>query len=237
MNDENTLSAQLCQNSIFEGLTAEQIGGILPCIVYGVKKYGPEECIYNKGEPVHNLGVVLDGALTVCDENADGKRTTVANIERNELVGEGMIFSTSRSVPHRVIAHEDARVLFLNGEFFLSPCAKSCDKKQTHQEIIKNMLRLLSDKAILLGKKIAYLTAPDLKTKIAMYLCELYEVNCSCTFHMPLNRDRLAEFFAVARPSLSREFINLKNQNVIDFYRSSVQILDLNALYAIARGE
>ena len=73
--------------------------------------------------------------------------------------------------------------------------------------------------------------------KIAMYLCELYELGNVTTFNMPLNRDQLAEFFSVARPSLSRELINLRNQNVIDFYRSSVKILDLGTLYRIARGE
>jgi len=161
----------------------------------------------------------------------------VANIEKNQLFGEAVMFSTSSRLPHRVIADQDAQVLYLSGDFFMNPCGKGdCEHKAAHQEIVKNMLRLLSDQAVLLNKKIAYLTAGDLKTKIAMYLCELYEVNGSTTFHMPLNRDRLAEFFAVARPSLSRELINLKNQGVIEFNRSNVKILDVQTLYRVSMG-
>lgn len=235
MHMDQKITDQLCKNTIFEGLTQKQIADILPCIVAAIKTYGTEECVYDKGETVHNLGVVLDGALSVCEENAGGERTTVSSIEKNGLFGEAVMFATGSSVPHRVIAEEGAQVLYLSGDFFLSPCAKDCTRREAHQEIVKNMLRLLSDRTIMLNKKIKYLTAPDLKTKIAMYLCELYEVNSSPSFNMPLNRDRLAEFFSVARPSLSREFINLKNLGVIDFYRSSVEILDVDRLYGIAK--
>lgn len=231
---DRKITDQLCKNTIFEGLTQEQIVDILPCIVAQIKTYGSQECIYDKGELVRNLGVVLDGSLSVCDESVDGRRTTVASIEKNGLFGEAAMFATGGGVPHRVIADKDTEVLYLSGDFFLSPCDKSCQKRESHQEIVKNMLRLLSDRTIMLNKKIRYLTAPDLKTKIAMYLCELYEMNDSDTFNMPLNRDRLAEFFSVARPSLSREFVNLKSLGVIDFHRSSVKILDTSKLYEIA---
>lgn len=237
MQEEGRITNQLCHNTIFAGLTPRQIASILPCIALQVKSYGSQECVYDKGEAVRSLGVVLDGELSVCDETADGRRTTVANIEKNDLLGDAVLFSSSR-LPHRVIAQGEAQVLYLSGDFFLQPCGKSgCEHKRVHQEVVKNMLRLLSDRAIMLGKKVAYLTATDLKTKIAMYLCELYEVSHSGAFHMPLNRDRLAEFFAVARPSLSRELMNLKNQGVIDFHRSSVKLLDIPALYCLARGE
>lgn len=231
---DQKITDQLCKNTIFEGLTQEQIADILPCFLATLKTYGNEECIYDKGERVHDLGVVLDGALRVYDEGADGKRTSVTKIEKNGLFGEAAVFATGSSVPHRVIADKNTKVLYLSGDFFLSPCSKDCTKRDAHQEIVKNMLRLLSDRTIMLNKKILYLTAPDLKTKIAMYICELYELNGSKTFNMPLNRDRLAEFFSVARPSLSREFINLKNMGVIDFYRSSVKILNIDKLYDIA---
>lgn len=238
MQADRKLSAQLCRNTIFEGLTPEQIKSVLPCIALSVKTYGSQECVCDKGEPLENLGVVLDGELCVVEEGYDGIRKSVANIEKNELFGESVTFSTSSRLPHRVVAQKDARVLYLSADFFLNPCGKgNCAHKHAHQEIVKNMLRLLSDRALMLNKKIKYLTANDLKMKIAMYLCELYELNGCETFNMPLNRNRLAEFFAVARPSLSRELVNLKTQGVIDFYRSSVKILDPQELYRIARGE
>lgn len=232
---DNKTVELLCQNRIFEGLTPEQVHEILPCLVHNEKTYHEQECVYEKGTKVRELGVVVTGELLVQGESGEGKSATVQSIEPNGMFGEVVVFSTDGVLGNRVVAVEGTHVLFLSGDFFLTQCGKNCGCKETHTEIVKNMMRLLSDKAIMLNKKISYLTAPDLKTKIAMYLCELYEIGGVTTFNMPLNRDRLAEFFAVARPSLSRELINLKNQKVIDFYRSSVKILDLGALYDIAR--
>lgn len=234
MQMDQKIIDQLCKNTIFEGLTQEQILDIMPCITAAVKSYNSQECVYDKGETMRDLGVVLDGSLKICGEDADGRRTTVDSVEKNQLFGEAVVFATGSSVPHRVIAGEGAQVLYLSGDFFLSQCSKNCQSREAHQEVVRNMLRLLSDRMIMLSKKILYLTAPDLKTKIAMYLCELYELSQSETFNMPLNRDRLADFFSVARPSLSREFINLKSLGVIDFHRSSVTILDADKLYKIA---
>ncbi len=181
------LTDQLCRNTIFEGLTREQIADILPCIVSVIKTGG-------RGEQT-DAGAGMPDAFSI-DINGS--------------------------------------VVYLSGDFFLTPCVKDCSRREEHQEIVRNMLRLLSDKTLQLNKKILYLTAPDLKTKIAMYLCELYDACGSRTFNMPLNRDRLAEFFAVARPSLSRELVGLKNSGVIDFHRSGVTIHDVEKLREIA---
>lgn len=234
--DKNVISI-LLQNRIFHGLNEEQIREILPCIVHTFKNYEDDECIYEKGEEIRDIGVVIQGKLIAINEDSEGNIISRQTIEPNGVFDEVVVFSSEGSLPHKIIASGGTRVLFLSGDFFSNQCTRACTNKETHAEVVRNLLRLLSDNAIMLSKKIEYLTAPDLKTKIAMYLCELYEINRVTTFNMPLNRDRLADFFSVARPSLSRELIHLKNQNIIDFYRSSVKILDLAALRRIARGE
>lgn len=225
----------LSENDIFSGLSPQQIGDVLPCITQRVQTFGQGEKIYAKGDSVSNLGIVLEGELSVCDFSVDGVKTITANLYPNQMFGEVVIFATGGTVPHDVYATEKSTVIFLTSDFFLRPCGQQCQSKEVHGKIMQNMLRILSDRAMLLARKISYLTAPDLKTKIAMYLCDLYEVYHSQQFQTPLNRDELAEFLAVARPSLSREFSNLKTQGLIDFYRSQVTILDLDQLYQIAK--
>lgn len=227
----------LAKNRIFKGLTPHQIDEMLPCIVQRIQTYHDKEYVYQKGEVVRDLGIVLKGGLMLAQYESDLTGNLPKTISPNGMFGEMVVFSTSGSVPHGVIAQEETQVLFLSADFFLQQCGKDCVNKGMHAEVVRNLLQMLADNAIMLNKKITYLTAPDLKTKIAMYLCELYDLNGVITFNMPLNRDRLASFFSVARPSLSRELMNLKNQNMIDFYRSSVKILDLAALRQLARGE
>jgi DNA-binding transcriptional regulator LsrR (DeoR family) len=51
---------------------------------------------------------------------------------------------------------------------------------------------------------------------------------------MPMNRQELAEFLNVKRPSLSRELSNMQKEKIIEVYRSSVKILDMDKLCELA---
>jgi CRP-like cAMP-binding protein len=220
----------LMKNRIFEGLSADKIAEILPCIARGEKTYAANECVYEKGDDARELGVVIRGGL-----RAIGDAGETADVPPSGTFGELVVFSTGGNLRQKIVASEEGTtVLFLSPTFFRSSCGKDKDCLTTHGEVMGNMLRLLSDKAVSLSKKVAYLTAPDLKTKIAMYLCELYEITGSPTFTMPLNRDQLADFLSVARPSLSRELVHMKEMGIISFQRSSVSILDVAGLYELA---
>ena len=47
---------------------------------------------------------------------------------------------------------------------------------------------------------------------------------------MPKTKTKLAENLGVPRPSLSREFINMKNDNLIDYTNDYVKLLDIQKL-------
>lgn len=232
--NNTALHVELKDNMLFLGLTSQQVESILPCITYKIASYNTDQRVYNKGDIVKNLGIVLEGQLAISSESADGKRSVVTHIDPNQIFGEALIFSTGHAIPHDVTATMPTKVLFFTTDFFLAPCDTDCPNAASHTEVIKNLLRILSDRTMVLNRKIKYLTAPTLKIKLAMYLYDLHIASGLLNFNMPMNRDRLAEYLAVARPSLSREFVALKEEGVIDFYRSSVKILDLHQLYEIA---
>ena len=53
---------------------------------------------------------------------------------------------------------------------------------------------------------------------------------------LAMNRNEMADFLNVARPSLSREMCRMRDEGIIDFHRSSVRIMDMEALKAAAHG-
>ncbi|HEY8349361.1 MAG TPA: helix-turn-helix domain-containing protein, partial [Clostridia bacterium] len=67
-------------------------------------------------------------------------------------------------------------------------------------------------------------------------LLEQYKKSGKTTFMLAMNRNELADFLNVARPSLSREMCRMRDEGMIDFHRSSVQIRDMEALKAAAQG-
>ena len=45
-----------------------------------------------------------------------------------------------------------------------------------------------------------------------------------------MSKKSLSEYFGVQRPSLSRELINMKKDNLIDYDKNIIKILDLDGL-------
>ena len=110
-------------------------------------------------------------------------------------------------------------------------CSNNCSY---HAQLIKNMLTVLSDKIVMLNNKMSILNAETLKGRIAVYLLSLQKNSNAMIFNLPMNRQELAEFLNVKRPSLSRELSNMQKGNIIEVYRSSVKILDMDKLRELA---
>lgn len=225
---------QLSHSDIFAGLSPGEIHCIFPCISHTIKSYDKGQVVFAKGEHVGSIGLVLEGSIALVTSRSNDKYNEIATINKNQLFCESLIFSTGKEVENEIIAKKDSVLLFLEKDFFIQTCNRECPNAKSHGEVMKNLLRILSDRTVSLNRKVSYLTAPDLKTKLAMYLYDLHQSLGLINFNMPLNRDQLASYLSVARPSLSREFINLRNMGIIDFNRSNVEILDLAQLYTLA---
>jgi CRP-like cAMP-binding protein len=72
-----------------------------------------------------------------------------------------------------------------------------------------------------------------MREKLASYLLEQSEINSNMTFDLPINREALADYLNVSRPSMSRELGRMRDEGVIDFYRSSFIIRDPEAVRAM----
>jgi CRP-like cAMP-binding protein len=53
-------------------------------------------------------------------------------------------------------------------------------------------------------------------------------------FMLPLKRNELADFLGVSRPAVSRELGRMRDEGLIEFYKSSVRILGLAGLRGLA---
>ena len=223
----------LDESKLFAHLSTEQIQRVLGCAQPPVRQYEAGEIIAYQNEPLNQLIVILSGQLDLFKEDYSGNRSLVGQLGPNDVYGQTVIFNDNPINPLIVQTAAPSSLMFLPQTLFYRKCSNAC---QAHQLVIKNMLSLLAQQATLLDRKIDYLTAGSLRCKISRYLLEEYHKN-GCPQHpfpIPLNREALAEYLDVQRPSLSRELIRLKDAGYIDYHRSTFRILDVQALEAFA---
>ncbi len=200
---------------------------MLQCLNPALRKYKKNEYLSVQGDDFYALGILLAGEAMVVKDNAAGQRTIMTVLGEGDIFGETAAFSGEKKWPASVIAQRNCQALFLPPEKITGNCCRQCP---SHRRLITNMLRIVSDRALALSKKVEYLSIKSIRGKIATFLFEQYQKQGSATFMLPLKRNEMAEFLNVARPSLSREMCRMREEGVIDFHRSSIKIKNVEAL-------
>lgn len=220
---ERSLSA--CR--LFAGVEREDLNIMLECLNPALRSYKRDEYLSAQGDALHGVGVLLGGAAMVVKDNAAGQRMIMTVLDAGDIFGETAAFSGEKKWPASVIAQADCKALFLPPEKITGNCQRQCP---SHRRLITNMLRIVSDRALALNKKVEYLSIKSMRGKISAFLFEQYEKKGATTFMLPLKRNELAEFLNVARPSLSREMCRMREEGIIDFHKASIKIKSLEAL-------
>jgi len=221
----------ILKSPLFQGIEEDQLNTILQCIKPRIVDYNKDEFIALAGDDFKEIGLVLSGEAMIVKENAVGNRIIISMVKPGELFGEMAAFSGKSKWPSSVIAQKFCTVLFISPKAIVSQCEKLCN---SHQLLIMNMLNIISNKALILNRKVEYLSIRSIRGKIIHYLLEQYKKKGKNIFTLPLNRSELADFLNVPRPSLSREMCRMRDEGLIDFHRSSIKINNVENLKTLA---
>lgn len=218
---------------LFQGIAPEDLQALTECFRPVVRSYQKGEIAVLAGEPLRAIGVVLSGEAEILHENAAGSQSLIALAPQGSTFGEVAAFAGQAVWPSTVTARRDSVLLFLPPDRFLGNCPRACG---FHKVLMQNMLRILSEKAIRLNRKVEYLEIKGIRQKLCAYLLEQRRTGGADTFILPMNKNELADYLNVSRPSMSREFGKLRDEGLLDFYLSSVRLLKPESIRKIASG-
>ena len=215
------------KTDLFYGIEKEDIQAMLNCLKPRVCSYDRNDYIVRGGDAFESLGIVLKGEATVSKENAAGNRIVMTLLKQGDIFGEILAFSRQLVWPATVQAQESSEVIFFPREKIIGECDRMCP---WHRSLIQNFLRIISERALKLNKKIEYLTIKSMRGKISTYLLEQYKRTGDKNIILPLNRNELSDFLNVSRPAMSREMSKMRDEGVIDFHLTAFRILNLEAV-------
>lgn len=216
---------------LFHGVEQKDLNNMLMCIKPKVESFKKNEFIKIAGDEYEGLGIILSGSAAITKENSVGDRVILTIVEPGDMFGEMAAFSGQKQWPATVIAQESGCAMYLPSGKILGECEKLCN---SHRLLIMNMLKVVSNKALLLSKKLDYLSIKSIRGRISSLLLDYYKKIGTTSFMMSFNRNEMADYLNVSRPALSRELCKLRDEGVLDFYKSSVVIKDIEALKLMA---
>jgi CRP-like cAMP-binding protein len=214
---------------LFKGLTSEELQNLIINVNYTIYDNCKNcaECstciLALEGDICNSLGIVIEGELEVQKHYASGKVVTLAKLNKGKTFGEAIAFSETNIYPATIVASKGSTILYISKKDIISMCS-------SYPKVLNNFMQLLSSKILLLNRKIKELSFETLREKISSYLLSQYEIQKNLNLILPMSRKDLAQHLGVQRPSLSREFINMKDDGLIDFNKNLVEIKDLEAI-------
>lgn len=212
---------------LFADIEDPELLDMLRCFRSTVKGYHKEGLIALEGDPFTGIGVILSGSVIVSKVNEQGERVVISKFGQGQMFGEMIAFSKKNKWPATVSALEETEVISVDPSLIVNTCGKMC---ASHRQLIMNMLTLISNKALVLNKKVEYLSKKSMRGKLAKYIIEQKKGKATLNFDVDMNRNELADFLNVSRPSMSRELGRMKEEGLIDFHKQTFKILMVEAL-------
>lgn len=183
--------------------------------------YEKDSYVFEQGELPEKLYILLEGSVAVSNIEEDGKRTIV-NIfkERGTVFGEVYVFLEGRDYDYSCVALKDTRVFEIPKKILLR--YENWENKDI-KIMIRNMLDVLSRKALYLNEKNLILSELTLRQKLIRFFEQNKKDNI---VQLKYSREELADYLGTTRPSVSREINKMKNEGLIDINGRTVYILN-----------
>jgi len=212
---------------LFRGISGESLGIMLDCLNPRMKKYRQREIVVSYGQPFEGIGIIASGKIALTREMYSGNRIMMGFLDSGEIFGEMVAFSDSKVWPITVISQEDSVLLFLPPDRIARTCSNIC---ASHSTLIMNMLQILSNRAMMLNRKIEHMSAKNIRGRISSYLLELMKDNKDRLLTIPMKRHELADYLNIPRPSLSRELGAMRDENIISFEGTTITVINARKL-------
>lgn len=207
---------------MFKDKSEEYILNFFKDAHYTIKNYEKNDIIALEGDACTSIGLVLDGTIDI-KRTFGSKIIHISTFSRGYIFGEAIAFSDINFYPATVISSTSSKIMFINKDNFIKYCI-------SNKYLLEMFLNDLTNKIFVLNKSVTNLTFTSIRQKICNFLITEYKIQKSHKIKLKITKEKMAESLGVARPSLSRELINMKDEGLIDYTRNYIKILDLEEI-------
>ena len=208
---------------LFNGLGDEVVDELLYRL-NGVKKtYRKGEIVVHAGMEASRLLVVASGHLHVFAETAGGHQVLVREIAADEVLGLWILHMPEVECwPGTIVAAEDSVLVSLGIDRTRRLLASA---EPYIARLSSNMSKILTTELFSTWRKLMVMNAPTIESRVMVYLNELdNESGLTGEVVVPFDRNRMAEYFGVTRPSLSRALGTLRDRGMITWHKNAFKI-------------
>lgn len=202
-------------SDLFKNLTKEEIDFFIKENKGLRRSLKRGEEVFSQGEIPNYLFILEEGSVVVENISENGNRSIVNRFSKPGTVfGEVYLYLPERSYDYSCVCDVDSTILAIPK----TALVMSGDNFK-NSKVINNMLLILSEKAFYLNQKLLIQSGKTLREKLSRFFLSNSKES---SLELEFNREELADFLGVTRPSISREIMNMKRDGLIDVVGNKV---------------
>ena len=208
---------------LFRGFSPSEVDSLLYRFGGVKKSVAKGETVALAGLEAKRLFVVVSGRLRVYEKTARDHQIFVREICVGEVLGLWILFTPEITCwPGTVVAAEPGILISLDMSVVRQMMEIAAPEMARFSS---NVSKILAREFFSAWRKMTVMNAPTIEAKIQMYLTELNnETGKAGVVKVPFDRERMAEYFGVTRPALSRSLGHLRDRGLISWRKSEFRI-------------
>lgn len=202
----------LSKTELFRGISHAELPSILSRLQAVEREYETGAFIYQAGDPVTFMGLVISGCVSIENDDIWGNKNVLYCVSPGQIFAEGYACVPAVPLMVNAVTLERTRVLFLDMDQILYACTDGCN---SYCKLIRNMLSISAQKNLNLSRKILHTSAKTIRGRMLSYLSFQATQHGSREFDIPLNRQQLADYLSVDRSALSNELSKMQRDGIL----------------------
>lgn len=211
----------LKNSRIFSGLSDSDITKTLDCFQPRTVSCPKGAFLYQDGDLLTEIGIVLEGNIHILQEDFWGNRSILAEITPGHIFGESYSCS-GLPLTVSIFAPQNSKIMFLKTDRILYACQNAC---HAHHQMLNNLITVLAAKNRMLTQKISHISKRTIREKLLAYLSEEAKRQGKPEFSIPFNRQQLADYLSIDRSALSRELSSMEEEGLIEFHKNHFKLM------------
>lgn len=195
---------------MFDNIEENDVKKLLTCFQANTLHFKRETTILSNVTNTRQVGVIISGGANIIRYNFDGSRTIMETLSSGDAFGE---FSASNGEELYIISSEESDIVLFDYERLINRCKKNCPY---HNQVIDNMLQILSDRLKRNNERIEILTKKTIREKLLAYFNFISKRQISRVITLPFSLTDLADYLSIDRSAMMRELRNLKDEGLIE---------------------
>ncbi|MGN1382081.1 MAG: Crp/Fnr family transcriptional regulator [Eubacterium sp.] len=220
------ITEKLTECTLFREMTPEDIWECFNCSKAELVTYEKGEFLFTKNESPQKVLLLVSGSVLLGRDSSCGRREVISTFtDAGDILGAEDLFLKEPAYSCYAQAVRRSRVILLPGDFLLHTCNNVCSY---HAKLISNMLYVFAWKTKHQDERLEIMSGGSIRQKIAKML--VIRTHGNEQTPLTMSRERMAEYLNIARPSLSRELMKMKEDGLIRLVDKRIYIADSEAM-------